>query len=231
MPTTPAQDLKKLQDMAKVMKPGTTLSNVLKEACKMAALVKNSDYSQVPGGGNAVCKYDQATGASDGYKVRYQSGNIGNLVHELTHIAVNESYKRDFVNYASKNVPPPAVYNNTDNRTNEADRQGAWMDQAKNNGIIATLDTLKKEANKAKTSLTAQQLADVNNKLDYGRINPHIEFETVLNQILVWMYEWGYVPSGTEDKLTPAQQFCQKIDAAAKTRYDNRAKEYKVSTW
>lgn len=41
----------------------------------------------------------------------------------------------------------------------------------------------------ASTELSSAKKSDISNKLIYGMITPHKEADTVLNQILVWLFE------------------------------------------
>ncbi|TMO57389.1 hypothetical protein CWC18_18740 [Pseudoalteromonas aurantia] len=87
------------QDLAKLHRLNSMVNGPLKlvinEVLAVTPLV--IDWINVQTSGSAVCRYKPDNVRQ--YEVRYQFGNIGNLVHELTHVAVNESYNLDFINY------------------------------------------------------------------------------------------------------------------------------------
>ena len=99
-------DLAKLNRLSTVAKPNSALKLILNEA--IGAAKKVGIWANVTTSGSAVARYDPKTHTVRSYDVRYQFGDAGNLVHELTHVAVNESFKQDFVNYpyrSSSGVP------------------------------------------------------------------------------------------------------------------------------
>ena len=155
----------------------------------MIPLVAN--WIPVQTSGSAICRYNPTANRRE-YDVRYQIGDIGNLVHELTHVAINESYGLDFVNYTNEQAKgvPPAKYTGQGYRSNEAERQTRQMDAGKNAANGKVLQSLMGWATAAR-ELTPIQIQEINNKLSYGAINPQKEYDTVINQILVWLNEWG----------------------------------------
>src|SRR5579862_1937551 len=106
---------------------------MLQEVYDKSALV--DEWAIVATSGSAVCRYTTVLGKEvRKYTVRYQSGNIGNLVHELTHVSVNESYLLDFINYPNKNAVgvPPRVLSPKGFCTNEEERQIKEMNTSMN---------------------------------------------------------------------------------------------------
>ena len=129
---------------------------------------------------------------------RDKAKRIANFVHELTHCAVNQAYGRDFVNYASTNkrmppaiVPGPTVDGvaGTKGIRNEADRQMARMSDKSNQILTKNRDMAKKFLDKA--GLNGQQKAEIEDKLTYMGFNPHIEYDTCVNQMLTYLVMWG----------------------------------------
>lgn len=142
---------------------------------------------------NTDCKYDPTTHNVVGYIVRAESGNLGNLVHELTHVAVNESFGMDFVNYPNPNAQnvPVRQYYESGLPKNEFDRQTKYMDNDQNQLRIRVLDDLIAKANAARACLGDHRWKQLVGQFNYGRPKPHLEFDTVINQTFVWLHEWA----------------------------------------
>ena len=207
-------DLKRLSDVV-----NDPLRLVLKEILPLV----HSVVSWIPVGtsGSAVCRYG-LNGVRQ-YEVRYQVGDLGNLVHEMTHVAVNESYGLDFLNYPNwhaVNVPKRNL-DGSGRCLNEEDRQTKQMNQGMNTQLSGTLSMLKKWVD-ASTELTVEQRANISNKLVYGMMNPHKESHTVMNQILMWMFEWGYPIIGNSSKKPVVNAFYEELSKAVKIAYDAR---------
>jgi hypothetical protein len=213
-------DLAKLSRLATVARPNSALRLILAEA--IGAAKKVGVWTNVTTSGSAVCRYDPKTHAARSYDVRYQYGDAGNLVHELTHVAVNEAFKQDFVNYRNASAAPPAPdYDGEGRRTNEQLRQAKWMNDASNQQMMAQLTTLLGLATGA--GLPPQQSTKVVEKLRYGQMNPHTEHDTVLNQILIWMFEWGYPALVAPGSRGPgANTFYDALDKAVLAAYQRR---------
>ena len=178
---------------SRLAKPGSPLRMVLLEV--MALQPKVGTWITQATSGSAICQYDRATGEASAYTVRYQNQNVGNLVHEMIHVAVNESYGLDFINFAipADSELPERVYTDSGYCSNEAERQTAAMKAgtASMTRIEGTLMRLIGWANASK-ELTEQQRTTVVEKLTYGTLTPHKEYDTVITQVLVWLFEWGY---------------------------------------
>jgi len=220
---TTQQDLAKLNQTAQVLASGT-LRNIVNEVQAVTPLVVA--WTPVNTSGSAVCRYNENTGGRQ-YEVRYQIGDIGNLVHELTHVAVNESYGLDFVNYPNAHAKDvPARDLDAHGRCkNEESRQTKQMAPARNNKNIQTLQTLQLWASKA-TELKPDQRKQVGDKLTYGMMNPQKEYDTVINQVLVWLFEWGYPIKGASPTKKPVvNALYEEIEKAAKTAYEERQRE------
>ncbi|MBT5019907.1 MAG: hypothetical protein HON04_14320 [Planctomicrobium sp.] len=218
-------DIQKMDRISIVAKLGTPLKLILQE---VSALTSKVDvWTIVPTSGSAVCKYHVGTGKPNKYEVRYQQGNIGNLVHELIHVAVNEAYEQDFVNYpnpTAKTSPKmkDRTYDAAGHCTNEFDRQTAFMNAGENGKIADSLTELTRWANTS-TELTLQQRSDITAKFNYGMQWPMKEYDTVITQVLVWLHEWGYprlVPD--TDKKPIVNGFFEELEKAVKAAYDRR---------
>lgn len=183
-----AADLAKLDRVAAIANPNGALAQILAEARRAAKKVQG--WTDVPTSGSAFCYYDPKTGNPLKYDVRFQFGDLANMVHELTHISVNESYRRDFVNYKSTATVPKATYDAKGACTNEADRQLKWTDFNEHMARVNKLQQLSALAQNS--SLSTEQKDKVVKQFAYGVAWASREYDTVLNQILVWMYDWGY---------------------------------------
>lgn len=203
------------------------LRNIYAEMFALTPLV--TEWVNVPTSGSAICKYNQPTGRT--YKVSSQWGDVGNLVHELTHVAVNEAYGYDFINYrnvSTLNVPA-RTFTPSGFASNEFDRQTRLMNDAENVKIQATLQKLKTlaGASSAKGGLSGENSTKVVSKLDYGYQTPHKEFDTVINQVLVWLTEWGYPVIGAKKGKVPAANLLfYEIEKVAAKNWWSRVQGY-----
>jgi len=175
---------------------GPPLSDVLAEVSEMAEKVVT--WKGDPGAWRyAACKYDPITHNRIGYLVSAEPGNLGNVVHELTHVAVHEAYNQDFVNYFSPNAQnlPAREYNQSgypDHMILE-ERQRKYRDSVQNNERERRFDDLIAKANNASTRavLGDARCHQLVNQFGYGKRNAHTEFDTVINQTFFWLYEWA----------------------------------------
>ncbi|VAW67752.1 hypothetical protein MNBD_GAMMA08-1766 [hydrothermal vent metagenome] len=213
-------------DLAKLARLRMVLSNcALKDVLAEIAPLANQVVSWIPvnTSGSAVCRYNAANGSRQ-YEVRYQVGDLGNLVHELTHVSVNESYDLDFINYPNtmaQNVPD-RIYDGLGRCTNEGLRQTKQMNHAMNAQVGAMLKNINSWA-VAANELSASQKKQITTKLLYGMMNPQKECDTVLNQILVWMYEWGYPMRGHMVRKPVVNALYEELEKAAAKLYKQRA--------
>lgn len=151
-----------------------------------------SNWTPVPASGFAVCFYNP-DGTPKEYQVNFQTGNLGNIIHELTHVAVNEAYNLSFINHPVAPVPadvPAPEYDPRGRCTNEEDRQAKLGRVVPINEIHDKLKHLEQWTNVA-GELKEPQKKDIRDKLAYARMWPAREFDCVVNQILIWLHEWG----------------------------------------
>ncbi|WP_292867254.1 hypothetical protein [Nostoc sp. LPT] len=166
-------------------------------------------YPDAGGAAFASRKFRNETFAN--HEVRYHGeadkeevDRIGNLTHELTHVSVQDKFDKDYVNYT--NPPPgpvdaPTFNPNAERMQNEEDRQRQQSVSSADNAIQVKLENLQKLTLKD-GCLNQEQRNQVREKLTYGIQSPHIEFDTVINQILTWLYHWGV----TSDKSKLARE-------------------------
>ncbi|MBX3200787.1 MAG: hypothetical protein KF894_21800 [Labilithrix sp.] len=209
--------LPKLQRLANVTS-SVALRNVLNEVYPLRQVI--TQWNNVPTSGWARCVYDQATGARS-YHLAHQWGNLGNLVHELTHVAVNEAYGSDFINYPTNGAAdvPARQYTSQGYCANEDARQTKFLNADEILKISSKIVELTAWAQA--TDLPTQKKADVVSKLSYAAINPQKEYDTVINQILVWLFEWGYPVRGFTKKPVVNALF-EEVEKAALQAYNRR---------
>ncbi|RJE77606.1 hypothetical protein BGP78_00975 [Pseudoalteromonas sp. MSK9-3] len=211
------------QDLAKLRRLNSMVNGPLKliisEVLAITPLV--IDWINVQTSGSAVCRY-KADNVRQ-YEVRYQFGNIGNLVHELTHVAVNESYNLDFINYPNRTSIdlPDRELDILGRCKNEDLRQTKQMSQSMNTAKSDILMRIKGWTD-ASTELSPAQKSNISNKLIYGMINPHKESDTVLNQILVWLFEWGFPVTGQYINKPVVNALYEELSTAVKTAHLER---------
>jgi len=229
-----AEDLNALAQLAQGIPPGDVLRDILDEV--LALRPKITSYVETNAAAHAKAAYTPATHAVLSYTVVYLPGNLGNLVHEMTHVAVNEAYGRDFVNYGNVAANPVApVYVTGGLRQNEGARQAKWMDAGANSQMIEELQQLQSLTSllmsaasvtqAAAPVITTMRVQEVGSKLSYGVFNPHIEHDTVINQTLVWLEEWGVrgrAKAVGPGKPTAVKGFVDALERAAKRAYDRR---------
>lgn len=181
--TKPTAELNELRAQAQRMS-ATTYGKVLNEILPFANVVV--EWKQVQTSGS-VMYFLKSYGTE--YVLAYQTGNIANIVHELTHIAVFEGYDNDMNNYPpTAKVKPPRRIDSNGFVQNAFDRQAPDM------AAVAPLgDIINRIAAAAAASdLSKQQKAQIKVKTDYANGQPHIEFDTCVNHILSYMVGWGF---------------------------------------
>ena len=139
--------------------------------------------------------YDQVTKQPTHYTINYEDGDLGNLVHELTHVRCNEVYGLDSLNYVSpsRNAPdlPDRVLLADGRCQNEQERHHKLRDPAKDVLLATQAQQISAWANAA-NELSPEQKQKIVNQIMYLSGKPFMEFDTVMNQILVWLHEWGW---------------------------------------
>jgi hypothetical protein len=191
-----AEDLAEINRIA-AREGDSTLGKMLAEVVGVAP--KCTEWKPVPTSGYVV-KRNNADVDNRRYLVAYQAANdddalrYGNLVHELTHASVDQSYDREFVNYEAD-----VSYKKRATTEEEWEAKGfakeneyllSYFSRPEYNahltGILVGLSSA------ADTSgLPEDQVARIKGALMYGSKSPATEFDTVVNQSLTWMHLWG----------------------------------------
>ena len=220
------QDLAKIQELMQDQRVPLYLRNILREIYGKS---QTSLGRQKPG---VVGAYPHAGRRFDAAhtltrqevlymgNMREERERIGNLVHELTHVSVQDAFARDYVNYTnpSTRLVPAEIYNvlssGETTLANEEERQGARMVGVVNEELQVRLADLQRAAD-ADRSLTGAQRQAIKEKLLYGFTKPHLEYDTVINQIAVWLHYWGVG--------SPASSFALELERLAQR---NRIERY-----
>ena len=216
-------DFKDLRTLERDLKPEYSLKRIITEALAQAQYAKSwTDTHGV--GGSATARFK--AGACDGFDVKYSYGDIGNLVHELTHIAAFRSYKRDFVGYRSDKVTAcradykwdgAAVY-----ALNMGDRMAGWADPKWQSKFLDHLSTLR--AGVTTSGLPEAQKKQISEKISYAySAYVDFEYETVLNQILTWLHLWGYPLTAAKGSAqAPQTAYWKEVNRLATEAFQRR---------
>ena len=162
------------------------------------------------------------------YIVKYQQGNLANIVHELTHVAVYEGYENNMLNYppTAKDLAKPAkIFTGSGYVQNQFDLQSP--DIAGDGPLSARMGQIA--ALSLNTNMGKVHKDMVKVKTDYALGAPHIEFDTCVNHILAYMVEWGYPKTVSYIKRTvnsahfgSANALYARVEALALERYQLR---------
>jgi hypothetical protein len=189
----------------------------------LEASTKGTKLIAVSAKPHTVRRFDEH-GAMVGYDVLYLAQvareweRIGDLVHELTHVAVSEAFAADFVNYANagRRPPPNAVYSRGSDGVvyrmqNEADRQMARLNDGAVDRLVKELGRLRELIDGA--GLDAAQRKAVVDQITYAQPLPHIEYDTVVNQMIVWCAYW---------QTPTTSEFYKTLDRLVREAYARR---------
>jgi hypothetical protein len=133
--------------------------------------------------------------------VTTQRGNVAKTMHELTHIRCFNAYGADFVAY---HVDPTvlaglpsygtAAYGSGAYLGILADRQMKLANLTMDGPTCTQNGTIRRQiAGLAQASgLSKTRKKEIADKLSYADMWPHVEHDTCINQILVWLHNWGY---------------------------------------
>lgn len=213
-------DIARIERLSRVMS-SRVVRKILQEGLEAAALVRNVVHVEMSG--YVVCHY--LVNGSRSYDIAYQAGDLGNLVHELTHISVNESFGLDFINFRIRDLPttlPARVLLESGRCTNEDARQNGMfgMTLGRVDQRLGTLQTL--DAMVVKAMLPEKLKSDIQKKLLYAMLNPHKEYDTVINQCLIWMIEDWELPvtdDDIENKNRAVNLFYARFESVAHEAY------------
>ncbi|WP_294765504.1 hypothetical protein [uncultured Rhodoferax sp.] len=201
----------------------STYGKILAEVLGYVDLV--DQWTVVPTSGSVAPKIKQGTTV---YEVKYQSGNLANIVHELTHIAVYEGYANNMLNYlpTAKDLAKPAkILTASGYIQNQFDLQAP--DKNADEPLSATMSIIAALAQGSNMGKAHKDMVKV--KTDYAIGQPHIEFDTCINHILAYMVEWGYPKTigyvkrkVSMSHFGSANALFTKVEAVARERYQLR---------
>lgn len=193
------EDIQTLKELKNNQVVSNELKQILIEVLNLSKIRKPNYIDVGKTSGSAVRKYKNKVFST--YDIKYQISQgdererIGNLVHELTHACVQEAFDADFFNYSTPqselgNVPDTEFHEGGTYLSNEEARQTSRLHMDYLQVIIKRLQKLKKLA-KISEHLRKDYHETVTTKIDYGIMNPQKEYDTVINQILVWTHYWN----------------------------------------
>ena len=126
-------------------------------------------------------------------QVEDEGKRTGNLVHELTHASIGESFGRDYLHYTNPplgEVEEPEFNETRDRMTNEEARQTQRRVPEADNKIQVKLVDLQRLTHQSRV-LNTEQKQWIIERLSYGIRSPHTEFDTIINQIATQLHHWG----------------------------------------
>ncbi len=215
-------DWNSLRSFASKVEQGSILRQIFDETIALRDRVLIWEHFPQPAGtgGSASRLFENRDDGKCRYWVQY-SREIGTLVHEMTHVAVNERYGRDFVNYESpgrdlaapeySKVPSGLLkyrlgdlsakqFGHLFVMTNELERQESWYDADCHSKLMSELKKIKKQAKNVtfdeafvRPNPEGPSVAlefNINNRLVDLEAVLSTEYDTRINQILVWLYAW-----------------------------------------
>ena len=190
----------------------------------LAVVPRVRAFTNNPGHKYCTVYYDQVTKQPTHYTINYEDGDLGNLVHELTHVRCNEVYALDSLNYVSPNRNatdlPDRVLLADGRCQNEQERHHKLRDPAKDVLLATQAQQISAWANAA-NELSAEQKQKIVNQIMYLSGKPFMEFDTVMNQILVWLHEWGWPQAYTGAKPV-ANALYEEVEKIVAYQYRRR---------
>lgn len=226
-------DMANLLIMEQALPMGNALRNVLAEVRAISAHVLEHVHQATSG--TAISRYDPAGAhARRGWVIKYQDGNLGNLVHELTHAVTHQQYETDGVTYLSNNIAAARTYTAgfpcagqmLAYCDNEELRQMQFRIQAAEDWMTTNTNRLYRWARRF--GLSQVELDRCAERRSYGVINIQREYDTLINHMLVWLYEWGYYPLPAMPN-PPAPSFARYLEAAVAEAYNRRQNQQAIN--
>ncbi|CAN7199558.1 hypothetical protein [Duganella sp. Dugasp56] len=215
--TEPTAELNQLRELSRA-RAGSTYAKIINELMAHVFLVKS--WTKVSTSGSAVPVYTQF-GAE--YDVRYQEGNLANIVHELTHMACYISYDNDFLCWhPTARVKPARTYSRAGG-TGYVTNQEAL--QAPEKDALAPLLILGQQIKAciAGSDLSATKKKMVVDKMEYGTtMYAGVEFDPCVNNVLGWLVEWGYPKRPSLFTSRNANQLFNAVEQVAYEQYKKR---------
>jgi hypothetical protein len=97
------------------------------------------------------------------------------------------------------------------------------MDMNENSKRMSNLNTLKLWANQTDLShLNKDRKKEVTDKLDYGYRSPHTEYDTVINQILIWLHQWNFPIKNNPQPKPVVNALFEEVSKYALNAYNGR---------
>jgi len=223
-------DITSLRQIARDPKTPPVLANVIREVLantydtRLTNTTAGSGAAHSPAGGtNYEVTYGQYLGDAE---------RLGTLVHEMTHVSVGESYgnTKGFLSYA-KDATIPEIIALSDRRTRlvnnlqavlatdksfsdpQRDKINGQLDYPLSQNKMGNYTSIIIKDGSHESTAAAQKLNDALVESG-GRLNLTVfEYDTVINQIMVYMHIWN---------IPPKNAFYTQLRNAAQEAYDQR---------
>jgi len=212
----PTAELNQLRLIAR-MKAGSTYAKILDEVLGYTFMVRS--WTKVPTSGSAVAFFGPFGAEWD---VRYQEGNLANIVHELTHIAAYLGYENDFLCWPPTGKLKPARVYSRVNETGYVSNQEA-LQTPEPSELEPLMDMGQRiKACVAGAGLNKDKSAQVIAKMDQGMGQfGCVEFDPCVNNVLGWLVEWGY-PKKPNFFTNGNNQLYEAVELVAYAQYKRR---------
>lgn len=157
------------------------------------------------------------------YIVQQTPGKLRRLIHELTHVAVNEVYDNNLLNGPPSNVHRPARILLAGGQNSGNLRQTEYMDQA-------ALTTIKQNINRlGALLLSAPQINTeggwLGGRIQYMTLNPGFEYDTTINEILIDMTLKGFPKPSSffkKNEIARGNAFFTAVEGMARVAHEAR---------
>ncbi len=162
----------------------TVYQDLMKELYPLTADI--STWIASAGGANARVDDKDPTK----YVLTTTFGDLSKLVHELTHIRCHQAYHAHFICYHVDPIVVASV-SKFDADTKLTKLMNATMDgpaPKRNKTARAKIVSLARSSGLSQ----AEQNQVIQKISQYGDAFPHVDHDTVINQVFVWLNEWGY---------------------------------------
>ena len=231
------KDLEKLEKIARDQKTDNLMRNILNEILENKGKIYFQESKGVSPGATLATKKDRDRGIKEKYRVDlmmfHPEGSperISSLVHEMTHVAVQEKFQNTALHLAfKKETSDGDIKALSDKRTKQLKNLEQCLEKTKQNWTDGQYQLLRgkilyptdsnrtperyalslKEAKK----ITEEEYNNVVRWIKMGVNNTIIEFDTVINQMMYLMTAW---------KVDPENEFYKKLREIAEEAYNYR---------
>jgi len=215
-------NIAKLRRLSTILRPGDPLATILNEILAVAPKVEKTIDA-----GQAWCVPKYSKTGELTYVISYPYDKLHKIVHELTHAVVNEAYRQDFVDYPNSAANPPPLdlkENGTQKPENSEARRKAFRDEKLELPLASVISALRAAVQSAQLTMP-RHIQFINNQLMYAQMGIYVDYDTVLNQLLFYMFDEGYpIKHEKHSKRHPSTALYEQLQQAAMNAYRSREK-------